>query len=172
MMENTSKTLSKFYEPYSNTMSQSKNKNLSKLYESYSSNISQSKDNINKIFNLDLEPIFEYHHYLCPNCLKFPFIEFCKDRKNIRLTCSCININNKKILIKELLDKINNFDFESSFISLNIENKNNDKNFENELICKEHNKKFKYFSKFFLQNYCEYCEIDKNNCIRFDDIKI
>ena len=149
MMENTSKTLSKFYEPYSNTMSQSKNKNLSKLYESYSSNISQSKDNINKIFNLDLEPIFEYHHYLCPNCLKFPFIEFCKDRKNIRLTCSCININNKKILIKEFLDKINNFDFESSFISLNIENKNNDKNFENELICKEHNKKFKYFSTFF-----------------------
>ena len=50
-------------------------------------------------------------------------------------------------------------------------------NIENILICKEHKKKFKGFSKFFLNNYCEDCydyiyEIYDNDIIRFDDIKI
>ena len=110
----------------------------SNFYPSILNNISQSKDNKNEILKLDLEPIFESHHYLCPDCLKFPFIKFCKDRKNIRLTCSCIN--NKKILIKDFLHKINSFDYENS--SLNIKNSNNNKNFKDELICSEHKKIF------------------------------
>ena len=145
-------------------------KDLSKFYGSNSNIMSQSNDNINDIFQLDLEPISDSNHYLYPKCLKFPFIKFCKDRKNIRWTCSCMN--NKKILIKDLFDNTNNFAIEDSFISLNIENKNNDKNYENELICKEHRKEYKYFSKYFLENYCEDCKFNENDIIRFEDIKI
>jgi len=44
-------------------------------------------------------------------------------------------------------------------------------------ICKEHNKKFKGFSKYYLNNYCEdwdnyIDEFDDNDIIKFDDIKI
>ena len=138
-------------------MKETSSNDYSNFYPSIINNISQSKDKKNEILK------FECHHYLCPNCLKFPFIKFCKDRKNIRLTCSCVN--NKKILIKEFLNKTNNFDYENS--SLNI---------ENELLCKKHKygrpKKFEYFSKYFLQNYCEDCDIDMNNCIKFEDIEI
>ena len=56
-------------------------KDLSKFYDSNSNITSQSKDNINKIFQLNLEPILDSYHYICRNCLKFPFIKFCKDRK-------------------------------------------------------------------------------------------
>ena len=69
-------------------------KDLNNFNDSNSNIITHSKDNMNEIFKLDVEPILDSNHYLCPNCLKFPFIKFCKDRKNIRWTCSCMN--NKK----------------------------------------------------------------------------
>jgi hypothetical protein len=87
------------------------------------------------------------------------------------LTCSCFN--NKKISIKELfiIDSI------PSSLSIFLSKTNLNINIENELICKKHNKKFKGFSKFFLNNYCEHCyeyinEIYDNDIIRFDEIKI
>ena len=132
-------------------MLENSDKDLNKIYGSNSNFVSQSKNNINKISQLDLEPIFDSYHYLCPNCLKFPFIKFYKDRKNIRWTCSCIN--NKKILIKDLFNKIINDSIGNSFISLNNDNKIDDINFEKELKCKEHKKKFKYISKIFFKKY-------------------
>ena len=76
---------------------------LGKFFESNSNIMSQStKDTINEISQLDLEQIYSSEHYLCSNCLNFPFIKFCKDRKNIRWTCSCFN--NKKILIKDIFE--------------------------------------------------------------------
>ena len=123
------------------------------------SNYSSSSQEINSQY-LDIENINNISsHYLCSQCLKFPYIKFCKDRKHIRLTCSCFN--NKKILIKDL--------FEKNILS--IEN-----NIENELKCKIHNKKFKGFSKRYLNNYCQSCiEVynnENNNIIKFEDIKI
>ena len=126
-------------------MKENSSNDYSNFYPSILNNNTQSKDKKNEILKLDLEPIFESHHYLCPKCLKFPFIKFCKDRKIIRLTCSCVN--NKKILIKDFLNKINNFDFENSW--LNFENNNNDKDYEDELICKEHNKNLNIFQNIF-----------------------
>ena len=142
--------------------------------EFYGSFLEQSTSNINEIFNINIESInndYNYNHYFCTKCYKFPFIKFCKDRKNVRLTCSCFN--NKRISIEELFKKFSIEDSLSIFLSktnLNI-------NIENELICKKHNKKFKGFSKFYLNNYCEDCyeyknEIYNNDIIRFNDIKI
>ena len=63
-------------------------------------NISQC--NTNNFTNMSI--INNYiDHYLCAQCLKFPYIKFCKDRKNIRLTFSCFN--NRKFVIKVLFDK-------------------------------------------------------------------
>ena len=67
-------------------------------------NFEQSEDN--KIFTTNIETInndYFYNHYFCIKCLKFPFIKFCKNRKHIRLTCSCFN--NIKISIEEFLKK-------------------------------------------------------------------
>ena len=88
------------------------------------------------------------------------------------MTCSCYN--NKKISIEELFKiiYINNYSQTNflSEISFKI-------NIENHLICKEHNKKFIGFSKFFLNNFCEDCieyksEIYDNDIIKFDEIRI
>ena len=140
----------------------------------YDSLLEKSKDNQNEKFTTNIESkekVYNDNHYFCTRCNKFPFIKFCKDRKNIKLTCTCFN--NKKILIEELF-KINSIeDNISLFLSetnLNIGN-------ENMILCKEHNKKFKGFSKFFLKNYCEDCddyinEIYDNDIIRFEDIRI
>jgi len=106
------------------------------------------------LFNTNTESInnfYNYNHYFCTNCKKFPFIKFCKDRKNIRFICSCFN--NKKISIKEFFKRFSIKDnllifFFKANLNINIEDK---------LICKEHNKKFKGFSKFYLNNYCEKC---------------
>ena len=77
-----------------------------KLFYSLSDNLSLLEDTRNKIFISSIETIYnyKYNHYFCNTCHKFPFIKFCKDRKNIRMTCSCFN--NKKILIKELFKTI------------------------------------------------------------------
>ena len=140
----------------------------------YGSFLEQSTNNINEIFNTNIESInndYNYNHYFCTKCYKFPFIKFCKDRKNVRLTCSCFN--NKRITIEELFKIIYIKNIEANFLpesTLNI-------NIENQLKCKKHNKKFKGFSKFYLSNYCEDCskyinEIYYNDIIRFDEIKI
>ena len=91
----------------------------------YDSNLERSIDNENEIFNVNIESInntYNYH-YFCNKCHKFPFIKLCKDRKNVRFTCSCFN--NKKISIEELF-KINSIeDSISIFLSqtnLNINN--------------------------------------------------
>ena len=132
-------------------------------------------EKINKLFNTNEETINNnnYHdsHYFCIKCHMFPFIKFNKDRKNVRLTCSCFN--DKKMLIEEVF-KI--YSIESS-LSIFLSKSNLNINIENELICKQHNKKFKGFSKYFLNNYCEDCDNYKNekfdnDIIRFNDIKI
>ena len=67
-------------------------------------------EKINVILNENQEIINNvdnFIHYYCTSCHKFPFIKFWKDRKNIRLTCSCFN--NKKILIEKLF-KLNSND--------------------------------------------------------------
>ena len=121
MKENNSNNYSQFY-----------NENTSELNNT--TNI-ESQQTLNE----EIEPILSLH-YLCPECLKFPFIKFCKDKKHIKLTCSCYN--NEKILIKDFLDKISeNVNNISNFLSSTIINLDDDK----EIICKEHNKKYEYF---------------------------
>ena len=81
-------------------------------------------------------------HYLCPKCKIFPLIKFCKDRKHIRINCSCSN--NIKILIDDFFKQIlteNNLSSSSSILS----EENN--NLENCLFCKKHNRPFYAFSK-------------------------
>ena len=106
-------------------------------------------EKINKLFNTNEETINNnnYHdsHYFCIKCHMFPFIKFNEDRKSVRLTCSCFN--DKKMLIEEVF-KI--YSIESS-LSIFLSKSNLNINIENELICKEHNKKFKGFSKFFFR---------------------
>ena len=61
----------------------------SKFYGS--SFLEKSDDNKNELLNINIEPIkidYNYNHYFCCKCQKFPFIKFCKDGKNVRITCS------------------------------------------------------------------------------------
>ena len=77
--------------------------NNSSYFEYLNLNNNSLKTN-NQLTNLEIGTINnDRDHYLCTQCLKFPYIKFCKDRKHIRLTCSCFN--NKKILIKDLFEK-------------------------------------------------------------------
>ena len=99
-------------------MVESEDKDYSKFYDSNSNIPINQKDNKSQLFNTNIEPIYnKSNHYFCTKCLKFPFIKFCKDRRNIRLTCSCFN--NKKILIEDL------FSFENKY---NLLFKNNNLN--------------------------------------------
>ena len=82
-------------------MIESEYKDDCKFYGSNSNIPTIKSDDRSQLFNQDIEPIYDNsNHYFCTECLKFPFIKFCKDRRNIRLTCSCMN--NKKILIEDL----------------------------------------------------------------------
>jgi hypothetical protein len=85
----------------------------SKFYGSNLNILGQSTtEKRNKLFNTDEEAINNNstdNHYFCNKCHMFPFIKFSKDRKSVRLTCSCFY--NKKILIEEVF-KI--FSIESS----------------------------------------------------------
>ena len=146
------------------------------IYGSNSNIPTIKSDDKSQLFSTDTEPINENsNHYFCTNCLKFPFIKFCKDRRNIRLNCSCFN--NKKILIEDL------FSFESKYNLLikknNLfattinSNKNNNKIIKNNFICKEHKKKFKCFSINYLDNRCPSCYKNENErIIDFNDIII
>ena len=139
-------------------------------------NFGYSIEDRNEKFNANIESIindYNYNHYFCTSCSKFPFIKFCKDRKNVRLTCSCFN--NKKVSIKELFKMLyiknsRAIFLPESILNINIEN-------ENELRCKKHKKKFKGFSKFYLNNYCEdfnkyKYELYDNDIIEFNKIRI
>ena len=122
-------------------MLESENKDYSNFYDSNSNIPANQTVNKSQPFNTDTEPIYDNsNHYFCIKCLKFPFIKFCKDRRNIRLTCSCFN--NKKILIEDL------FSFESKYnlliknnnlcITTTINsNKNINKIIKKNFICKE-----------------------------------
>jgi len=145
----------------------------------YNSNIPTSqKDNKSQLFNTDTEPIYDdSNHYFCTKCLKFPFIKFCKDRKNIRLTCSCFN--NKKILIEDLFSFENKYNLlikNNNLFSTTINsNEDNNEIIKNNFICKKHKRKFEGFSIDYMDNYCPSCyEIkdNNNNIINFNDIKI
>ena len=51
-------------------------------------NNTNSNNTFQEINNLDIENIYNNRdHYLYAQCLKFPYIKFCKDRKQVRLTC-------------------------------------------------------------------------------------
>ena len=106
------------------------------VFESYESFINKFIEPSNQLNNLNLSSIKNNKvHYLCTKCLKFPYIKYCKDKRFIRLTCSCLN--NKKILIKEFF-KNNNLSIENSYTS--FLNSNNDKDIENKLLCQKHKK--------------------------------
>ena len=111
------------------------------------------------------------------NVLNFLFIKFCKDRRNIRLTCSCFN--NKKILIEDLFSfekKFNLLIKNSNLFTTTINsNKNYNKISENNLICKEDKEKFENFSINYMDNYCPLCSKVKHksdSTFDFNDIKI
>ena len=112
----------------------------------YGSFFDQSTEKKNETLNINTDSInndYKYSHYFCFNCNNFPIIKFCKDKKNVRLTCSCFN--NKKISIKELFhindikNNRSNFLFEST---LNT-------NIENHLKCESITKYLKVFQNIF-----------------------
>ena len=156
-------------------MMENNDNNFSNFYGQNLNITTQSTHNINELSNLDIEPIskIDYsNHYICTKCHIFPFIKFCKDRKRIRWTCSCVN--NKEILIKDLFNKTNDIFIENSFsnfLSSTTINISNDKDFKDGLLCKEHKLKYESFSRFFFINYCKECKKDKH-IINFKDIKI
>ena len=80
-----------------------------------SNNLNTSKDSNSNSINQKMNT----YNYLCTQCFKFPYIEFCNDRKHIRLTCSCFN--NKKIIIKDLFELNTNFNIISE-TNLNLKN--------------------------------------------------
>ena len=101
------------------------------------SNLDNTSEEINSdLINLDIESINNNRNlYLCTQCLKFPYIKFCKDKKHIRLNCSCFN--NKKILIKDLYEKNLLYIENNSNINL-LSTTSLDDDIENELKCKKH----------------------------------
>ena len=120
--------------------------NINNSIQIYDSFLEQSTDNRNEIFTANIESIkkdYNYYHYFCTKCHKFPFINFCKDRKNIKWTCSCFN--NKKMLIEELF-KINSIE---DSISLPLSKTNLNINNESMLISKNIIKNLKVFQNFF-----------------------
>jgi len=149
--------------------------NNSKFYDLNSYILTSQIDNKNQLFHTDIEPINDSsNHYFCTKCLKFPFIKFCKDRKNIRLTCSCIN--NKKILIEDLFSfesKYNLFIKDNNiFTTTIISDKNNNEIIEKNSICNKHNKEDEGFSIKYMDNYCQFCFKDEiDYIIHFNDIK-
>ena len=157
-------------------MIDSKSKDISNFYDSISNINALQGDSETQTFGSDIEEINDdSSHYFCTKCLKFPFIKFCKDRKNIRLTCSCFN--NKKILIEDLFlfdSKYNFLTKNTNFIKTNNSTKNS---FEKELLCKKHEKIFNCFSTNLMDNCCLDCieeseNDENNNIIYFNDIKL
>jgi len=159
-------------------MEESEDKDYSKFYDSNFNIPTSQKDNKSQLFHTDTEPIYDKsNHYFCTKCLKFPFIEFCKDRKNIRLTCSCFN--NKKVLIEDLFSFENKYNLliknNNLFTTTINSNEDNNEIIKNNFICQKHGKKFEGFSINYMDNYCPDCYqviINSNSNINFNDIKI
>ena len=137
----------------------------------------ESLDDINKksFQNIDFILIKEdEYHYLCPNCFKFPFIEFCKTKKYVKLTCSCYF--SKIISIIDLFDESKNYITRnnlgsSGLLSSTIIMNNYENNYEG-LKCKEHNRCFKYFCKTCLLNLCDECIYEQNSvCHKLVDLE-
>jgi hypothetical protein len=136
------------------------------------------------LFKTDTETIsitdYQYF-YLCIKCHKYPLIEFCKDKKHIKYSCSCVN--NKKIKIKDYLDDIysNSFSLLSgSFLSesslsssQNIFNKK--ENIKGLTCQKFDNNKSSGFCRNCLLNLCQNCingHEKEHEIIKFEDIEI
>ena len=86
--------------------------------------------------------------------LFFPFIEYCKDKKNIQFTCRCYN--NKKILIKYLLEETNNYilaNSKANLYSLKIINLAH--SHDDSIKCTNHGKKYRFFKKTDFSIWCE-----------------
>ena len=137
------------------------------------SNLNSTAPETNNQFpNLDIENINNNrNHYSCTQCFKFPYIKFCKDKKHVRLTCSCFN--NEKILIKDLFEKnILSIENNSNINLLSTSNLKDNNEIEHK--CKKHDEKFEGFSKFYMDNYCKYCinKQKRDDIIKFDDLKI
>ena len=148
----------------------------SKFYGESYLNKDQSTERRLSFFNIDIEPIMSdsSSHYLCTKCLEFPFIEFCKDMKNIRFTCSCFK--NKKILIKDILDETLKYIFikNNSSISYFLTDDEITDYHEvsgNGLMNKDKNKKYRGFDKYFNSNTI-YEEDPDYEIIKFKDIEI
>ena len=145
-----------------------------KLYGSYI-NQSQKASNNSPIFNLPIEPIENNSssHYLCTKCLRFPFIDFCKDREHIKLTCCCYK--NKKRTINELLDEKENLIFINN-TSIEKFLSDNAKLFDFEksgygLFCMGTHWKYMGFNKYYYSNVCIKNGIGEY-VIKFKDIEI
>ena len=123
--------------------------------------MAHTTNNIDKPFIPEKESI-NNSHYLCSKCLIFPFIEFCRDKKHIKFTCLCYN--NKKISIKDLLDKDNKF--------IIIEGNKTNLEYVKYIICSKHNKKYEFFCESHFTHVCSDENKGKNCCvIKFDEIK-
>jgi len=157
-------------------MIESKDKDYSKFYDSNSNIHTSKRNNKSQLFNTSTEPIYNNsNHYFCTKCLKFPFIKFCKDRRNIRLTCCCFN--NKKILIEDLFSFENKYNLlikNSNFFTTKVKsNKIIKKIINNNFLCKADKKKFESFSIDYMENYCPSCiKYESDSTIYFNDIKI
>ena len=69
-------------------------KNLDNFYPNTFMSQTTTTNNSNVPFKTEIEPIpitENKYHYLCPECHKFPLIDFCKDIKFIKYICSCVN---------------------------------------------------------------------------------
>ena len=133
-------------------------------YDNFYSNsfLSQtSTTNSNKDpFNTEINTITiteNKYHYLCPECYKFPLIDFYK----YKYTCSCVNKDKQKT-IKHLIDGISRYYLNNSFISTD-ENHEKNNDYINGLSCLEHNKIFEYFCKNCLKNLCKECKEKKDH---------
>ena len=147
--------------------------NLENFYPSSLTSQASTTDNNKVPFVADIDAITipeNKYHYLCPECNKFPLIDFCKDIKYIKYTCSCFN--DKERVIKELIDEINTNSnlLSNSFISTN-ENDEKKDNYKNGLSCSIHNKKFESFCKTCLKNICEQCQCKEHEYHEIEDIQ-
>ena len=140
--------------------------------ESFYENLTNS---INKSpFNTKIEPILkaeEEYHYLCPNCHKFPFVEFTKSKKRVKFTCSCYN--DKEIAINELFEEKNNYiTIDNISDSTTIKSVNN---YHKGFKCQKcHKDNAGYFCEFCLLNLCKTCmkKEEEHNYIELKAFKI
>ena len=129
----------------------------------------------NAFFNDDLDFLYKdsYHYkindnknfyFVCKRCIKIPIVEF-KIPDEIIITCNCndYTYNNERNVFEHF------FVFED-------EKKYNQINFQELLICKDHQQKYEFYCGNCFQNLCKYCfykNIHENHTILiFDAIKL